>query len=55
MDISTFAIPAGVSTYTPADVLPNIVEIRWEYWMDSPVAQDASQSTMSLDGIYLEK
>jgi hypothetical protein len=55
LDISAFTVPAGVSAYTPADVLPNIVEIRWEYWMVSPVMQDTSQSTMSLDGIYLEK
>jgi len=55
LGIGSFIVPAGVSSYTAADVLPNIVEIRWEYKIVSTLNGDFSDSTMTLDGIFLSK
>jgi hypothetical protein len=56
MDISAFTVPAASSgLYTAADVLPNVVEIRWEYGIVSTLEQDNSISTFKLDEIMLEK
>lgn len=55
LDISSFIVPAGVTTYAASDVLPNVVEIRWEYGIVSALNNDFSESTMTLDNIFLEK
>jgi hypothetical protein len=54
MSVSGFTLPAGASGYTVADVLSNVVDMKWEYDIVSSSSTDYSECWIWLDDITLE-
>jgi hypothetical protein len=54
LNMNSFTLPAG-ATYTAAQVLSNVTELRWEYSASSSSNTDWSDCWIWLDNITLEK